>query len=212
MAGGSEDERMPFQVIYLTGAPAAGKSSLGRALVTRLDPCQHIEYGAELTKKVQVGTGFTQAELRAAPSRFVSPAAVAQLDEELMERVTQSRGQQHIVFDSHAVTRERYGFRITGFAPSALLRLAPTMVLLLHLRPDLAMSRVRRGAEGRLEVSEHEAATHGMLQAQVAVHYALFASVPLHVLDGALPTSELADRVIAIVKGTHETPTVGGGE
>lgn len=55
-----------FHVLYLTGAPATGKSSLCKALISKISSLSIIEYGSELTKYVntKISDNLTHDQVR----------------------------------------------------------------------------------------------------------------------------------------------------
>jgi adenylate kinase len=201
---------MAYEVIYLTGVPGSGKTSLGAQLSKELSPCEHIEYGSMLTMWLQGSIQITQPELRVAPSKFANHGTIQKLDDFLIERITEGRRHSHFILDSHAVTLEPYGFRVTGFSPEALARLSPSIVVLLNMEPSASVVRVKKAGEGRPSISHHQAATHSALQAQVATCYALQSGVPLYVLDGETDTPKLVSILLEIVL-TGDAPRNTGG-
>src|SRR4051794_15258897 len=107
-----------YKVIYLTGAPASGKSSLGHYLKENLyNDLLLFEYGAELTKYINKKNSkqFNQEDLRNKSSKIITPEDVQALDELLISIIKENRTRKHIVIDTHAVTKEDYGFRVTAF-------------------------------------------------------------------------------------------------
>jgi adenylate kinase len=63
------------KVVYLTGAPASGKSSTTRILRDRVPGLLVWEYGARLTEHVNglVGSRLTQDDLRSRSAGVVTP-------------------------------------------------------------------------------------------------------------------------------------------
>jgi len=94
-----------FDVIYLTGAPAAGKSSLAALLEQVISPIQVFNYGQELTEYLATKTGSTldQDELRSQSALVITPEDVETLDSILLKRVAEVRSKTNFVIDTHAV-------------------------------------------------------------------------------------------------------------
>lgn len=110
---------MVNKVVYLTGAPAAGKSSMTRRLRELVPSLSIFEYGAELTKYVNELRGskaIDQARLREQSSQIVTPADVAAVDELLIKYVRENRSTRHVIIDSHAVTKEKRPASFTAIA------------------------------------------------------------------------------------------------
>jgi adenylate kinase len=185
---------MPYKVIYLTGAPASGKSSLTRRLRKLVTPISVFEYGAELTSYVNEvrGGSIDQAHLRDQSSQVVTPDDVAAVDQRLIEYVEQNRQRSHIVIDSHAVTKESYGYRVTAYALDQFARLSPTQVWVLYTAPETALSRIKSEAQGRPTISIEEARFHTHLQATVAIAYGMRMGIPVYFYDADREEETLA--------------------
>ncbi len=115
------------KVIYLTGAPAAGKSSTTRLLRERVPELLIWEHGAKLTAHCAARSSEVtgQHDLRARSAGLITLEDVAAVDEALLDFVDGQRSQRHIVIDSHPVTKEEWGYRITPFSFEQFARLHP---------------------------------------------------------------------------------------
>src|SRR5829696_682665 len=113
------------KVIYLTGAPAPGKSSTTRLLAERVPELLIWEYGARLTEHmIGRSAGVThQGDLRTRSAGVVTPEDITEVDRALVAFVAEHRESRSIVIDSHAVTKEEYGYRITPFSLEQFARL-----------------------------------------------------------------------------------------
>ncbi len=186
-----------LKVIYLTGAPAAGKSSTTRALAERVPDLLVWEYGARLTEHVMAKSAgiSSQADLRAASSSVVTPEDVAEVDRELLAFVQVNRRQRHVLIDSHPVTKETYGYRITPFSLEQFTKLAPDEIWVLYASPEETRRRIAADHGGRPMVSEEDARTHTALQASVAATYGMAVGRPIYLFDTAVPRDVLVERL-----------------
>jgi adenylate kinase len=185
-----------FEVMYLTGPPAAGKSSVSRALQEMIRPLAVFEYGQRLTEYLaRERSGLTQDAIRERSAQVVTPDDVAAVDRELIEFVATERSRSHVLIDSHAVTKEQYGFRITAYSLEDIRRLAPTMVCMLYTAPDVTMARIEAAPAGRPMITEFEAQFHTELQAAVAATYAVGLGVPMYLIDSSRPVAEVAGEL-----------------
>jgi adenylate kinase len=185
------------KVVYLTGAPAAGKSSTTRLLAERVPGLLVWEYGARLTDHV-IGrsTGVAhQSDLRTRSASVVTPDDVAEVDRALVAFVTEHRDSHPIIIDSHAVTKEVYGYRVTPFSLEQFARLAPDEIWVLFASPEATRARISANAGGRPMVSEEEARMHTALQASVAATYGMSMGRPIYLFDTGTPREELVDRL-----------------
>lgn len=185
------------KVIYLTGAPASGKSSTTRALAELVENLLVWEYGARLTAHVMVRNAdvASQTDLRARSADVVTPKDVDDVDSALLAFVTENRGHHSIIIDSHPVTKEASGYRITPFSLERFAQLAPDEIWVLYASPDETRKRIGADDGGRPMVTEEEARTHTALQASVAATYGMSLGRPVYMFDTAAPRAELVERL-----------------
>lgn len=186
------------KVVYLTGAPAAGKSTTIRMLEARLSNFAIWEYGAKLTEFLQAkGRGVeNQAHLRGASASIVTALDIRIVDEGLLSFVAERRGSSSILIDSHAVTKEAFGYRITPFSLEKFQMLAPDEIWVLYASPEETQRRIAADPGGRPAVTLEEAAMHTALQSSVAATYGMAIGKPVYLFDTSVPQGELVDRLI----------------
>lgn len=191
---GPEAAAIAYHVVYLTGAPAAGKSSFTRALSKLVSPLAVFEYGEQLTNHLneQRLLGVSQATVREKSASIVTARDIEELDERLISFVDSTRAHSHVIIDSHAVTRESYGFRITPFSLAKWHRLGATMIVGLFTPPAVTLERIHERPDGRRAVSEWEAGFHTALQAGVAQTYAVSLGRPLYLYDSSAQLDTIA--------------------
>lgn len=183
------------KVIYLTGAPASGKSSTTNLLAKQVPGLLVWEYGARLTEYCKTKTAkiLDQAQVRAESAKLVTIEDVEAVDKALLSFVQQQRSDHHIVIDSHAVTKEHSGYRITPFSLAQFAALAPDEIWVLYASPQETRRRIEDQPAGRPLISEEEARMHTMLQASVAATYSMSIRCPAYLFDTALPRDELVE-------------------
>ncbi|MBL6431682.1 MAG: AAA family ATPase [Alphaproteobacteria bacterium] len=174
-----------MKVIYLTGAPAAGKSTTLEKLQEAQPSIFRFEYGAELTKFIQKRGALVanQKELRALSSQVVLPEDIEALDNILLEQVDILRGKRPVIIDSHPVTKETYGYRLTTFAQDKIQRLRPDEIWVFYTPPSVMLQRISRAPEGRPMVTEEEARMHTYTQVSVAAFYGVLTGAPVYLFD-----------------------------
>lgn len=185
------------KVIYLTGAPASGKSSTTRMLAERLPDLQIWEYGARLTAHVKKRVeGVTnQDDLRARSAGVVTPEDVDETDGALLAFVNEHRGRRHVLIDSHPVTKEEYGYRITPFSLARFAQLAPDEIWVFYASPEETRRRIGTDSGGRPMVTEEEARIHTALQSSVAATYSTSLGRPVYLFDTETARGELVARL-----------------
>jgi adenylate kinase len=187
-----------FDVVYLTGAPAAGKSSAARALKQRVQKLEVWEFGDRLTQHLTNRIpSVSQEDLRRESGGLITPEDVAAVDRWLIQWAHDTRKISHVVIDSHPVTKERYGFRVTPYSLTDFARLAPTKIWVLYCSPEVTLQRIGGDAAGRPSVTPEEARMHTHLQASVAVTYGMSRGIPVHFFDSDRDPIGLADELAA---------------
>ena len=187
------------KVIYLTGAPASGKSSTVQ-LLAAADPGLLVwEYGARLTAYIQErNAALTQQdELRKHSASIVTPEDIEKLDSMLLAFVSAHRSTRNIIIDSHPVTKEVFGFRITPFSLERIAHLAPDEIWMLYASAHSTIDRITTNPAGRPTISEEEATFHTSLQAAVASTYGIALGRAVHLFDSTLDRTALIARMQA---------------
>lgn len=188
-----------FKTVYITGAPASGKSSTTAKLKERVPDLHVWEYGARLTAFLRTrGTVLNdQHELRSQSARIVTPSDIDALDRKLLEWVAENRSRGHVVIDSHPVTKEDYGFRVTAFSGDAFRRLGPDEIWLFYVAPEETCRRISKDAAGRPTITPEEARIHSAAQASVACTFGIAAGCPVYMFDTDVDQAGLVDRLAA---------------
>lgn len=174
-----------MKVIYLTGAPAAGKSTTLKKLQAAQPSIFRFEYGAELTKFIQQRGAKVadHEELRALSAQVVRPQDIEALDNALLDQVNRMRGKRPVIIDSHPVTKETYGYRVTAFSQEQVQRLRPDEIWVFYTAPSVMLDRISREPRGRPTVTEEEARLHTYTQASVAASYGIVTGAPVYLFD-----------------------------
>jgi adenylate kinase len=188
--------KMP-KVVYVTGAPAAGKSSTPRLLTEQVPGILHWEYGARLTELLQARSSEikTQGDVRARSAGVVTPADIAHLDDRLLAFVDENRGRRPVLIDSHPVTKEEYGYRVTAFSLAQIQRLAPDEIWVFMANPEETRRRIESDAGGRPQVSLENARFHTTLQASIAAAYGVLSNATVYVFDTTNSREQLIERL-----------------
>lgn len=185
-----------FHVVYLTGAPASGKSTLVTALEKVVSPVTTFRYSKMLADFIASKTdGISHLRLRQESAGIVTKEDIETVDSNLIEQVSDCRKHSHVIIDSHPVTKESFGFRITPFSLDQLLRIAPTLILNLYAAPEVLLDRIEIDPQGRPSITAYEAGYHNALQGAVAIAYGIHVGAKIYMLDSAKPTAELVEQV-----------------
>ncbi len=192
------------RVIYLTGAPAAGKTTLCTGLKRRAANLLVLSYSALLRDHVRQrdGAEIGAAEIREQSSGVIMREDVMTVDAKLIDDVNAKRGTYDILIDSHPVTREPYGFRVTPFRVEQLKALSPDAIVCLYASPEVLHDRISRAPDGRPLPSIFELELHVQVQAAVATQYSIQVGRSCYLVDSEVDSSILVDVVWSILKLT----------
>jgi adenylate kinase len=194
------------KVILLTGAPATGKSTLRAKLAEALPTLKEFDYGQRLREaKAERGTSISYADLRTQSSQVIHSSDVKKLDEQIIGEIATIRREYDVLIDSHAVTREHFGFRAIPFSLSQLSRLMLDAVMVLSCDPPELLKRMDHNREGRRDVTQTQALQHQTLQQSLALTYAVACGCPLYLIDvtsldpeGVLQEARNAMRTVGV--------------
>lgn len=192
------------QVIYLTGAPASGKSTLCEHLERTVLNLRVYSYSKLLLDYVnrQSSAAVDEVGIRRHSANMITRSDVEAVDQWLIEQVRLKRVAQHMIIDSHPVTKEDYGFRVTAFTPEQLRQLDPDVVICLYVAPGIARKRITANPAGRPLPPDFELGLHTDLQASLAVQYAFILGKPCYLLDSSVAFDELIKNIGRIAKIT----------
>lgn len=188
-----------FPIIYLTGAPATGKSTVCSGLSKQLPELLVFSYSAELRKFAERRTGQSMSEddIRRLSGIAITPEDVQGLDAELAELASRRRNEGPMIIDSHAVTKEVYGFRVTAFDTATLSSVNPDCIVCLYTAPEVVRQRIASDPRGRPQISAFEAGMHTQLQCAVAAQYAVLLGKPVYLVDSSEPLERVVGHVAA---------------
>lgn len=188
-----------FPVVYLTGAPATGKSTLSRNLAAKYASLTVFAYSEELRKMLahRAASPLTEDGIRQLSAKIVTPDDIVALDRHLVDRVRSERTRGPFLIDSHPVTKEDYGFRVTGFDVETLKALSPDLIVCLYTSAQTMISRIGSSPMGRPMVQEFEAQMHTNMQMSVATQYGILLGKPVYLIDSSAPEDELVSVVAA---------------
>lgn len=193
----------------MTGAPASGKTTLAMTLAQHVRPLRCIDFGQLLLDRLKaVGPELSYERMRSESSGVISPIDVATVDEELLASISEWRSETNVLIDSHAVTRARFGFRVTASSQELLLKLHLDAVIVLRCEPEELVRRISSEPHGRLSVTVAEATEHHFLQEAIALIYGVVCGCPVFVLDSGCKPDELAKKAVMVLRAVGATISV----
>ena len=191
------------KVVMLTGAAGTGKSTLAVECAAHIRPLYKVDFGQFLleAKRKQGYPELTYDQLRTLSADIITPEDVRAADNAFIESLPALRARTHVLIDSHAVTREAFGYRITHYAFDDLRRISFDAIIITYCNPDVWLERRARNPQGRPELSPFEVQHHMALQEAVGLNYAIACGCPCYVLDTTSQNpAMLTDRVREIIR------------
>lgn len=192
-------------IIYLTGCPATGKTTLADALDDEFEKACVFKFGKELTNLLQRSDpSVTQEKLRTSTAHISKPDLVNEINEKVILFCDENRHKKHVIIDTHAVTTEANGFRITPMSLEQIHRLNPDIFVCLTAHPVLRQNRIASAALGRPQLSEEELRVQANIQASLVVGYSAATGKPAHFLKNETNTdlSNIKKELIRIISRT----------
>ena len=188
---------MDGKVVLITGAAGTGKSTLVRNLLERARPFKRVDYGQLLRahKLRQTGVAMSYDELRRDSASVISPQDVAAVDEWLIGQLPTWRTEGNIVIDSHPVTKEVFGFRITPYSLNQVQRIEFDAILVLVGEPNTLAQRIADNPQGRPNPDAFQAGFQVQLQAALAATYAIICGRPCFAIDTTRSTAEVTAEI-----------------
>lgn len=189
---------MSYKVIYLTGAPAAGKTTICNQIRERISNVEIFQYGSEMSAYLtsqSKGSTISQKDLRAGTATHVTQLDIDHVNRRMVEFSRRWRTKKHVVIDTHQVTRERYGFRVSAFSNRELRALQLTEIWILYASAASTIARIRQRPEGRPEPNVFEADLHTFLQASLIVSYGVIFGVPIVLFDSEVEHAVLIQEI-----------------
>lgn len=190
---GNEDSGAASPLVYLTGAPASGKTSVADHLVEHYG-ASRFSYGRELLKHPSL-VGYTHSDLRSESAKVVLESAVRDLDRALPELVRGWRNANPVVIDSHAVTSERWGLKAVPYSVSAITELAPSHLICLACDPETLARRIFARPDGRRAESGWKMDLINHAQVALTFAYAHSLGIAAHVVDASAPLQDVVNTV-----------------
>jgi adenylate kinase len=140
-----------WAVFLLTGVPGVGKTTVSKKLGELIDPLEIISFGEViLNARADDQPRITHSELRRNPTSEATMRTIKNASELLVLRLHELRTRTNVIIDSHAVAKDRYGFRVTPDGISLLSRIGLRAIFVLHANHDEVRRRLKIDTKGRI--------------------------------------------------------------
>jgi adenylate kinase len=194
---------MSYKVIYLTGAPCAGKTSLANGLAKRLTEIDVFNYGKAMVRRLQSRKGSSTEvdlqHLRKDTYALVTADDVRAVDDELVTWISQYRRRKHLIIDTHQVALGSDGLCSLSFSRDRLAQMSFNEVWVLAAPSETIRSRILSDPQGRIVPNAFMAEWHATLQAGLAMSYAGELGCYLRLFDSSQPLEEVISSALHVL-------------
>lgn len=190
------------RVIYLTGAPASGKTTLSERIADRLPGIQLFKFGRELADYLSKREAVSPDALRSGTDSIVTPQDVIEINRLAADFAAQHRNAHHVIIDTHALTREAFGFRMTPIGADLVRELNPDVLVTLVCPPGVLAERVKKDAKGRPPLSDWQLSLQTELQNVIPTTYAILCDRPAYFFENVREEDlgSITDRVVQLLE------------
>ncbi|MGI8426323.1 MAG: ATP-binding protein [Actinomycetota bacterium] len=187
----------------MTGVPGVGKTTVCSMLAAQYPGryC-HVSFGKLILEALESGErALSYSGLRREVSKFVTPAVIERATRLLEERARSAEPTIWTVVDSHAVSQDWYGYRVTADGPRYFAVIRYKAIVNLFANAGAVLNRTVLDRAGRHALSEKELELHSGLQAAVSICYGSLSECPVFFVDAGGDIKAVVERVDAVLKG-----------
>lgn len=171
-----------YKSIYLTGAPATGKSTVIKLLSEESDKIKVFEYGKEMAKHLSIKnkSNIEQSLMKSGIESLVTENDINIVNEKMKDFIDKNIGSYHTIIDTHQITKEKYGFKLKTFSSEQLTELRIDEIWVLYCDSKVIKERIILKSGGRPITEEFESDFHSYTQSNLAILYSMIKDVPIY--------------------------------
>lgn len=171
-----------FKSIYLTGAPATGKSAVIKILSEENANIKVFEYGKEMAKHLSIknNSNIEQSLMKSGIESIVTENDINIVNEKMKVFIDENVGNYHTIIDTHQITKEEYGFKLKTFSFEQLKELRIDEIWVLYCESKIVNERIKLNSGGRPIIENYESDFHSYTQSNLAILYSMIKDVPIY--------------------------------
>ena len=196
---------MPFKVVYLTGAPGVGKSTLANELGAKSERVKVFNYGSAMVDSIAARRSSNRPpsveELRRDTYAVVGRDDIKAVNAALAAWISEHRNDSHLIIDTHQVALDQSGLIALTFSQDELGSFLADEVWVISTSVETAISRISRDPNGRNIPSPRIAGLHATLQENLALYYSSVWHCYFRILDGEISRELLVETAETYLNG-----------
>lgn len=171
-----------YKSIYLTGAPATGKSTVIKILSEGNANIKVFEYGKEMAKHLSIKnkSQIEQSLMKSGVESIVTDNDISIVNRKMKLFIDENIGNFHTIVDTHQITKEEYGFKLKAFSFEQLKELRIDEIWVLYCKSKIVNERIKLNSGGRPIIENYESDFHSYTQTNLAILYSMIKNVPIY--------------------------------
>ena len=192
---------MGYKIILITGIPASGKTTATKYISKRYSSFKVLKYGEVLFEhKKKEYPKLTYEGLREKSASIISSNDIKIADELIISKAKSLSSIQNVIIESHGVTRENFGFRITPYKKvSTIQSLNLDAIIYISSTPSEILNRMNLKADGRKNSTLEQINQNLRLQENLALNYAVLTGSPFYSIENNESIKGFQDKVHTII-------------
>ena len=171
-----------YKSIYLTGAPATGKSTIANLLRKENHKIKVFEYGKEMAKHLSAKykENIEQSTMKSGTESLVTEYDVDTVNEIMKHFIDENITNYNVIIDTHQITKEAFGFKLKAFSIEQLNSLVIDEIWVLYCDSKIIKERKTKKSGGRPISEDFESDFHSVSQSNLAILYSMIKNVPIY--------------------------------
>lgn len=181
----------------INGIPASGKTTAVNYLEKNFSQIYVLRFGSLIFQyKKKKFPQLKYEDLRKKSSSLIGFDDIKTIDNIVIEVTKKHRSSSHVLIESHGVTREDFGFRVTPYTHiNQIHKLKLHAIVFISCKPTIVYDRINKNAKGRKPISQNEVVQNIRLQECLSMIYSTQAGCPLYVIDNSGSKSSFQKQI-----------------